>query len=63
MPTKGRRRKGAAPGARLAYDATKPKMSWTAAVSKARKALGVTGFVAIKKGSALHKKAVSLRRG
>merc|ERR1711918_338462 len=30
---------------------------WTAAVSKARKALGVKGFVAIKKGSALYKKA------
>merc|ERR1712093_457875 len=30
---------------------------WTFAVSKARKALGVKGFVAIKKGSALYKKA------
>merc|ERR1711977_252968 len=30
---------------------------WIAAVSKARKALGVKGFVAIKKGSALYKKA------
>merc|ERR1719327_52042 len=29
---------------------------WTAAVSKARKALGIKGFVAIKKGSALYKK-------
>merc|ERR550514_1549899 len=30
---------------------------WTAAVVKARKELGVKGFVAIKKGSALYKKA------
>merc|ERR1719321_2311245 len=31
--------------------------NWTVAVQKARKALGVKGFVAIKKGSALYKKA------
>ena len=31
--------------------------AWTMAVQKARKALGVKGFVAIKKGSALYKKA------
>merc|ERR1712146_85754 len=30
---------------------------WTTAVQKARKALGPKGFVAIKKGSALYKKA------
>ena len=30
---------------------------WTTAVQKARKALGLKGFVAIKKGSALYKKA------
>merc|ERR1719262_1450748 len=30
---------------------------WTSAVQKARKALGVKGFVAVKKGSALYKKA------
>merc|ERR1719281_1604395 len=30
---------------------------WTAAVQKARKELGVKGFVAVKKGSALYKKA------
>merc|ERR1711862_15944 len=30
---------------------------WTTAVQKARKALGVKGFVAIKKGSPLYKKA------
>merc|ERR1719504_632212 len=30
---------------------------WTAACQKARKALGIKGFVAIKKGSALYKKA------
>merc|ERR1719335_2017089 len=30
---------------------------WTVAVQKARKALGVKGFVAVKKGSALYKKA------
>merc|ERR1711881_142103 len=33
---------------------------WTVAVSKARKALGVKGFVAVKKGSALYKKAKEL---
>merc|ERR1719261_395569 len=31
--------------------------AWTEAVQKARKELGVKGFVAIKKGSALYKKA------
>jgi len=30
---------------------------WTAAVTKARKALGVKGFVAVKKGSPLYLKA------
>merc|ERR1712057_139525 len=30
---------------------------WTAAVQKARKELGVKGFVAVKKGSAIYKKA------
>ena len=30
---------------------------WTAAVSKARKALGITGFCAVKKGTALYNKA------
>merc|ERR1711990_369419 len=30
---------------------------WTDAVQKARKELGVKGFVAVKKGSALYKKA------
>merc|ERR1719240_92292 len=33
------------------------KSPWITAVSKARKALGLKGFVAIKKGSALYKKA------
>merc|ERR1712146_750692 len=33
---------------------------WTVAVQKARKALGVKGFVAIKKGSALYNKAKEL---
>merc|ERR1712196_535653 len=33
---------------------------WTVACQKARKALGVKGFVAIKKGSALYKKAKEL---
>merc|ERR1719213_1442215 len=33
---------------------------WTTAVQKARKALGVKGFVAVKKGSALYKKAKQL---
>merc|ERR1711896_105830 len=30
---------------------------WTEAVTKARKELGIKGFVAVKKGSALYKKA------
>merc|ERR1719472_746279 len=33
---------------------------WTVAVQKARKELGVKGFVAVKKGSALYKKAKEL---
>merc|ERR550514_2019135 len=33
---------------------------WTVAVQKARKALGLKGFVAIKKGSALYNKAKEL---
>ena len=33
---------------------------WTTAVQKARKALGLKGFVAIKKGSPLYKKAKEL---
>merc|ERR1719326_832223 len=33
---------------------------WTAAVQKARKELGVKGFVPIKKGSALYKRAKEL---
>merc|ERR1712224_381248 len=33
---------------------------WTVACQKARKALGIKGFVAIKKGSALYKKAKEL---
>merc|ERR1712146_820513 len=33
---------------------------WTTAVQKARKVLGLKGFVAIKKGSALYKKAKEL---
>merc|ERR1712046_215912 len=36
------------------------KSLWIAAVTKARKALGLKGFVAIKKGSALYKKAREL---
>ena len=36
---------------------------WTAAVSKARKALGVKGFVAVKKGSPLYNKAKSFYGG
>merc|ERR1719450_947434 len=37
--------------------ASKHLKAWTEAVQKARKELGVKGFVAIKKGSALYKKA------
>merc|ERR1712100_345180 len=36
------------------------KSLWIAAVTKARKALGLKGFVAIKKGSALYTKAKEL---
>merc|ERR1719335_1850186 len=36
--------------------------TWTVAVQKARKALGVKGFVAIKKGSALYKKAKEIHQ-
>ena len=57
---KGNARKGQPKGARLAYDALPKKgkkMAWTAAVSKARKSLGITGFQAVKKGTALYKKA------
>merc|ERR1711964_178345 len=36
------------------------KSPWIAACNKARKALGIKGFVAIKKGSALYKKAKEL---
>merc|ERR1711904_459140 len=36
------------------------KSGWIAAVSKARKALGLKGFVAIKRGSDLYKKAKEL---
>merc|ERR1712099_17700 len=35
---------------------------WTVAVQKAKKALGLKGFVAIKKGSAVYKKAKELYR-
>jgi len=59
---KGDARVGKMKGSRLAYDATPSKMkkkgtSWTDAVKKARKALGITGFKAIKKGTPLYKKA------
>merc|ERR1712193_106442 len=33
---------------------------WTAAVQKARKALNITGFLAVKKGTPLYKKAKEL---
>merc|ERR1719428_2045670 len=41
-------------------NAKKTLGAWTAAVQKARKALNVTGFVAIKKGTPLYKKAKEL---
>merc|ERR1711924_465842 len=40
--------------------ASKKRSGWTTAIQKARKALGLTGFVAIKKGSALYKKSKEL---
>ena len=39
------------------------KMPWLACVSKARKELGVKGFVAIKKGTPLYKRAKELYDG
>merc|ERR1712139_77233 len=38
----------------------KKNSGWTTAIQKARKALGLKGFVAIKKGSDLYKKAKEL---
>merc|ERR1712224_28970 len=38
----------------------KKNSGWTTAIQKARKALGIKGFVAIKKGSDLYKKAKEL---
>merc|ERR1711918_311876 len=38
----------------------KKNSGWTTAIQKARKALGLKGFVAIKKGSALYAKAKEL---
>ena len=39
------------------------KMSWVACVAKARKELGVKGFVAIKKGTPLYNRAKELYEG
>lgn len=39
------------------------KMSWVGCVAKARKELGVEGFVAIKKGTPLYKRAKELYDG
>ena len=39
------------------------KMPWLACVAKARKELGVEGFVAIKKGTPLYKRAKELYEG
>ena len=39
------------------------KMSWVACVAKARKELGVKGFVAIKKGTPLYNRAKELYDG
>ena len=39
------------------------KMSWVGCVAKARKELGVKGFVAIKKGTPLYKRARELYDG
>ena len=39
------------------------KMPWLACVAKARKELGVKGFVAIKKGTPLYKRAKELYDG
>merc|ERR1711907_337094 len=47
-------KKALAKGKALYAEFAKP---WISAVQKARKALGVKGFVAIKKGSPLYKKA------
>jgi len=42
---------------------TMKKMSWVSCVAKARKELGVKGFVAIKKGTPLYKRAKELYEG
>merc|ERR1712113_615323 len=44
-------------GKLVSKKAYKRIQGWTVAVQKAKKALGLTGFVAVKKGSALYKKA------
>ena len=41
----------------------KGKKSWVGCVAKARKELGVKGFVAIKKGTPLYKRARELYDG
>merc|ERR1711869_169716 len=48
------RNKNASANGKKAYARIK---GWTAAVTKARKALNVKGFVAVKKGTPLYKKA------
>ena len=42
---------------------SRKKMSWVSCVAKARKELGVKGFVAIKKGTPLYKRAKELYDG
>merc|ERR1711988_1951617 len=44
-------------GPRQWQEGLRPHQGWTTAVQKARKALGVKGFQAVKKGSPLYKKA------
>merc|ERR1712146_630373 len=47
-------------GQRQWQEGLRPHQGWTTAVQKARKALGVKGFQAVKKGSPLYKKAKEL---
>jgi len=44
-------------GAKVAFKQPKGKRSWAASVNEARKALGITDFRPVKKGSQLYKKA------
>lgn len=50
-------------GAKVAFKQPKGRKSWTASVMAARKALGITDFHPVKKGTQLYKKAKELHEG